>query len=295
MRPMTRVRKCSKRKLSQRCVILLAGELLWRTDVGAPIFTPLSLLPGRRPLHVDPPPPLQPCRSLGAIAEQLGTAGGDAAGPPPASQRQAAAAAAAESTVVTADQAGRILGMCLRCGAVLWSHTVNGGGGGGRGCGTVSIRASPVAPPPPLLPPLPPAAPAGVKMLALPFDLERRIAWTAGPGAVGIVRLPNTGGHHCGGVAAPAGSEPQAAAAVAAVAAVVADPAGSVPREDDSHTSSVSDGLGGTPARGVDQGLDCRAVAAAQLPAEVFNVPVAFGGLLVVGCRDDFLYCLAQT
>jgi hypothetical protein len=40
---------------------------------------------------------------------------------------------------------------------------------------------------------------------------------------------------------------------------------------------------------------DCilpRTVAGAQLPAEAFSAPVAFDGRVVLGCRDDHLYCL---
>lgn len=33
-------------------------------------------------------------------------------------------------------------------------------------------------------------------------------------------------------------------------------------------------------------------VAGAQLPAESFSAPVAFDGRIVLGCRDDHLYCL---
>ncbi len=35
-----------------------------------------------------------------------------------------------------------------------------------------------------------------------------------------------------------------------------------------------------------------RTVAGAQLPAEAFSAPVAFDGRVVLGCRDDHLYCL---
>ena len=34
-------------------------------------------------------------------------------------------------------------------------------------------------------------------------------------------------------------------------------------------------------------------IAGAQLPAESFSAPVAFDGRIVLGCRDDYLYCLA--
>ena len=33
-------------------------------------------------------------------------------------------------------------------------------------------------------------------------------------------------------------------------------------------------------------------VAGAQLPAESFSAPVVFDGRIVLGCRDDHLYCL---
>ena len=33
-------------------------------------------------------------------------------------------------------------------------------------------------------------------------------------------------------------------------------------------------------------------VAGAQLPAESFSAPIAFDGRIVLGCRDDHLYCL---
>lgn len=33
-------------------------------------------------------------------------------------------------------------------------------------------------------------------------------------------------------------------------------------------------------------------LSSAQLPGQVFNAPAAFGGCVLLGCRDDFLHCL---
>ena len=33
-------------------------------------------------------------------------------------------------------------------------------------------------------------------------------------------------------------------------------------------------------------------LASCQLPGEVFSSPVVVGDYLVVGCRDDYVYCL---
>jgi hypothetical protein len=45
------------------------------------------------------------------------------------------------------------------------------------------------------------------------------------------------------------------------------------------------------------QAGSCTAVVrqAVVLPGEVFSSPVALGGLLVLGCRDDFLYCIKHS
>jgi hypothetical protein len=43
------------------------------------------------------------------------------------------------------------------------------------------------------------------------------------------------------------------------------------------------------------RGLALHSVCSVDLPADVFSSPVFFEGHLVVGCRDDHLYCLAIT
>jgi hypothetical protein len=42
-------------------------------------------------------------------------------------------------------------------------------------------------------------------------------------------------------------------------------------------------------------GLAVRSVCTVDLPADVFSSPVFFEGHLLIGCRDDHLYCLAIT
>lgn len=45
------------------------------------------------------------------------------------------------------------------------------------------------------------------------------------------------------------------------------------------------------------QAGSCTAVVrqSVVLPGEVFSSPVVLGGLLVLGCRDDFLYCIKHS
>jgi hypothetical protein len=52
------------------------------------------------------------------------------------------------------------------------------------------------------------------------------------------------------------------------------------------------DGGDGGAAAAVTAANILRQAAAAVLPGEIFSSPVAAGGYVVLGCRDDHLYCL---
>ena len=120
-----------------------AGDLLWRMDIGAPVFTPLILLP----------------------------AAPAAAGPGNSNGPAAAESATVQDVVVVADQAGRLSGLSLASGAVLWSHAIPTSGNGGA----VPLRAAVMLEPAPL---------AGTG--ATP-QVSSKIAWAAGPGTVGVM------------------------------------------------------------------------------------------------------------
>lgn len=144
-----------------------AGAALWRTDVGAPLFTPLSLL-RRAPAACN-----QPAGMPGSNSGSDGS-GSNSGG----------------AIVLVPDQSGCISGMCLACGRLLWSHTVCSGSGGGE----ASLRIGPMVR-------LPshqqdPAASALVQQVKALASRQQQLVWTDGPGAAGILDIPIGAARH---------------------------------------------------------------------------------------------------
>lgn len=237
------------------------SELLWSTDVGAPIFAPLSSLqPALAALSgaahsAAGSDGSSSCRS-NATSEAPGSSGG----------RGGSGAAGGGSTVVLVpDQSGCVSGLCLHCGHVMWQIELCGSGSGSGSCGDVAVRASVMVTPP--LPPLTAAAPVAA---------SQRIAWTAGPGAAGVAEVPS-GGFDCSNCGAgAAGCSAVSTAGTHAAAGLAAAPAPGLA----AHAQP-------TGRRRSSAG------AASAMPAEAFSMPVGFGGRLVFGCRDDHLYCVS--
>ncbi len=208
------------RRLTQAGDCARAGEPLWRTDVGAPLFTRASLL--------SVPAAAQPRDGTGAAGD-----------------------AATSSILVVPDQAGRLHGLCLACGGLAWTHALCSSGGDGMAL----VRAEPV-----LLPPSPPPSELAAGETASAAAV-RRVVWTAGPAAAGVVEVIaavscGACGSRCGDAEAPsnAAGSPEPAAA-----------------------------------------WRCLSLAAVAVPAETFSTPAGFDGKLVFGCRDDHLYCLSWS
>lgn len=235
-------------------------ELLWTTQLGAPVYAPLSLL---QPVSIceDTKPRSSGGRAgsdcLGAAHPAQGSRGGGGGG------ETCDTEAGSGTVVLAADQAGRLSGLCLRCGRLLWAldvqwsdgDTISGGIGGDGVGAAVPLRAS-VAVRGPLLPAW--SAAAGP-----PRAGKQAIAWTAGPGAAGITEVPDSRCVCC-----------SPSTAIASDAAAV-------------NSYTVRPPEGSVQAAGSAVPL-----TAAAMPAETFSTPVVFGGRLVFGCRDDHLYCV---
>jgi hypothetical protein len=166
------------------------------------------------------------------------------------------------TVVLAADQAGRASGLCLRCGRLLWvlnvqcsssGNNITGGASSGGGSAVVPLRASLVV--------CRPLLPAGSAATGLPCGGRQEVAWTAGPGAAGVAEAPDSRCVCC---------SPKAA--IASDAAAVSSSATHLP---------VPAAAAAVPH------------AAAAMPAETFSTPLAFGGRMVFGCRDDHLYCVS--
>lgn len=206
--------------------------------MGAPVYAPLSLLQPA-PSQADAKP-----HSSGNKASSDSDGSHDME-------------AASGMVVVAADQAGRLSGLCLRCGRLLWVlHVQSSGGdasdsssGSGGVDAAVPLRAS--------------VAGCGALPLASSAAGEpacagrQRIAWTAGPGAAGVAEVP---GSQCGCCSPSTAITSDAAAGDSCT---VRAPEGSLP------------------------------AAAAAMPAESFSTPIAFGSRVVFGCRNDYLYCVS--
>ena len=91
--------------------------------------------------------------------------------------------------------------------------------------------------------------------VVLPESKARNLAWCRNDGLVGVLRLPTS---NAGG-------------------------AGFDTRSQNNESAHHSEGHG----VGI---IDVEAVV--QMHAQTFSAPVAFGHFIVMGCRDDHLYCL---
>ncbi len=273
----------------------LAGVLLWKRTVAAPIFSPPCLLPpdaasatpqqapcqpppGLRPDHLPPPPP----REAGSHRhpQLLMQAAQVAVGPLAALQPPQMP----PPRMVAADQSGCLTVLCAHCGALALRRQVVGGGDSAGG--SELLRASVV----PRVAALS-LAQAGPTSAARPRRLaggeaSQQVAWVAGSGACGVVSLAaaETG---CGCRATchrqASSGEPACGTGPAASLAAGRNDGGRI-----SGDSAGSDSKSGNCRRGSGSGGGM----AAMLPSASFSQPVASGGFLVLGCRDDHLYCL---
>lgn len=247
--------------LSHRfCASIRAGTVLWRSTLDAQVFAPIALLPAVPAEHQ--------CRI-----------------PAPASGTTA-------QTVAVADQRGRLHVLCPSCGKAACPPVPltagEPGGGAAAATGVCSVPEMDTllgrlhalqtgsyheADSPGQLSVAMPAerdsgsiaqtvgthaGPEAVPLrrggAALPECGACRVAWCRNDGLVGMLRLPT-------------GSQ-----------------AGAVPETGVPVNMAVQRTEGG------DAGISD--VGAVQMPADTFSAPVAFGPFLVLGCRDDHLYCL---
>lgn len=158
-----------------------AGAKLWHTNVGAPLFTPLSLL-------------RKASRAFDQPADMSGSNDG--------SDSSSCCCCSGGAVVLVPDQSGCISVLCVACGDLLWSHTVCSSKTGDAGEASLRIGAM-VRPPSQQQHP---AASAPVKEVGAPAPVQQKLVWTAGPGAAGIVDVPTGAARHSCAAGASAGA-----------------------------------------------------------------------------------------
>ena len=236
---------------------LHAGTLLWRISLGAQVFAPLALLP-----------PLP----SGTTAHQCRIPGLSLGTPPHA--------------VAVADQQGKLHVLCCSCGEAAWAAVTLMSGETGSG---TSAATGAVADMDHIL----------GRLHALWTGSGQLVAGAPGKGSA-EVRLGDSDAGAASGLASAEAALPAQAGATLSedrpisvvwcrndgIVGVLQCPTGRQGVAD--HDDRLMTKLCGQQSGG---GWGVKAV---QMPADTFSAPVAFGPFVVLGCRDDYLYCLSS-